>query len=216
MKIGILGTGMVGNTIGSRLIELGHHVMMGSRTNNNEKMLAWVDKSGDNALGGTFADAAAYGEILFNCTPGTASMEVLKMAGAENMRGKVLIDISNPLDFSAGMPPILAPSLSNTTSVGEELQKAFPGTHVVKSLNTMNCVIMANAATVPGDHDVFMSGNDAGAKEKVKEVLGWFGWKNPIDLGDISTARGTEMILPLWLRLWGALQTPNFNFKIVK
>jgi predicted dinucleotide-binding enzyme len=217
MKIGILGTGMVGTTFGSKLVQLGHEVMMGSRTKDNAKATEWVKDKGPHATHGTFADAASHAVIIFNCTSGGASMEALKMAGAENLKGKILIDLANPLDFSKGMPPSLIPSLSNTTSLGEEIQKAFPETKVVKAMNTMNCGLMVNAAGVPGDHDVFVCGNDADAKEKVKAMLeADFGWKSFVDLGDISGARGTEMLLPLWLRLYGVNKSPNFNFKIVK
>lgn len=215
MKIGILGTGMVGNTIGTKLVQLGHGVMMGSRSKTNEKAAAWVKASGPKASQGTFADAAKFGEILFNCTHGMASLEVLKLAGAENVKGKILVDISNPLDFSKGMPPTL--SVSNTDSLGEQIQRAFPEAKVVKSLNTMNCKIMVNPSLVPGDHDVFVSGNDKAAKEKVTEILkNWFGWRSVVDLGDISTARGVEQLLPLWVRLLGVFGTANFNVKIVK
>lgn len=215
MKIGILGTGIVGNTIGTKLVQLGHDVMMGSRSKTNEKAGAWVKASGPKASQGTFADAAKFGEILFNCTNGMASLEVLKLAGAENTKGKILIDISNPLDFSKGMPPTL--SVSNTDSLGEQIQRAFPEAKVVKSLNTMNCKIMVNPSLVPGDHDVFVSGNDKVAKAKVTEILKtWFGWRSVVDLGDITTARGVEQLLPLWLRLLGVFGTANFNVKIVK
>lgn len=216
MKIGILGTGIVGNTIGSKLIELGHEVKMGSRTANNEKAQEWVSASGANASQGTFADAASFGEVVFNCTKGIASLEALNEAGAENLSGKVLIDLANPLDFSNGFPPFLAPSLSNTTSLGEEIQKAFPQTKVVKTLNTMNCTLMVNASLVPGEHDVFLCGNDAEAKEKVKEILRWFGWQSPTDLGDLSAARATEMLLPMWVRLYMQQNSADFNFKIVR
>lgn len=218
MKIGILGTGIVGNTIGSKLVKLGHEVMMGSRTADNEKGKEFAKTNGSKASYGTFADAASFGGIIFNCTSGGVSLNVLQMAGAANMNGKILIDISNPLDFSKGMPPVLIPSLSNTTSVGEAIQKAFPDVKVVKAFNTMNTNIMVNASLVNGEHDVFICGNDEGAKTKVKEMLGWFGWKpnTIIDLGDITGSRGMEMILPLWIRLWGVYQSPNFNFRIVK
>ncbi|MBC7861574.1 MAG: NAD(P)-binding domain-containing protein [Bacteroidia bacterium] len=216
MKIGILGTGMVGSTIGSKLIALGHDVMMGSRTSTNEKAAAWVKSAGAKSSAGTFAEAAAFGEVIFNCTKGDATLDVMKLAGEKNLAGKILLDISNPLDFSKGMPPFLIPSLSNTNSLGEEIQKQFPATKVVKTLNTMNCNLMVDASLVAGEHDVFLCGNDDGAKQKVKEILGWFGWKNPIDIGDLTGARATEMMLPIWLKLWGVNQTPNFNFKIVK
>ena len=215
MKIGILGTGIVGKTIGTKLVQLGHDVKMGSRTANNEKASEWVKASGANASQGTFAEAAAFGELLFNCTSGMVSLEALKIAGASNMNGKILIDISNPLDFSKGMPPTL--SVCNSDSLGEQIQRAYPQVKVVKTLNTLNCNIMVNPSLVPGSHDIFVSGNDAGAKAKVVDILkSWFGWKTVIDLGDLTTARGTEMLLPIWIRLMGAFQTPNFNFKIVR
>jgi 8-hydroxy-5-deazaflavin:NADPH oxidoreductase len=218
MKIGVLGTGVVGEAIGTKLLELGHEVKMGSRTANNEKALAWVNKNYAHAAlasHGTFADAAAFGVIVFNCTSGKASLEVLRMAGADNLKGKVLIDIANPLDFSHGMPPSLL--VCNTDSLGEQIQRAFPEAKVVKTLNTMNCNLMVNPGLLAEDHAVFVSGNDAEAKAAVIALLkDGFGWKSVIDLGDISTARGTEMVLPLWVSLMGKLQTPLFNFKLVK
>lgn len=216
MKIAVLGTGPVGNTIGSKLIELGHPVMMGSRTADNEKAKAFVDKNTTNARAGLFADAAAFGEIIFNCTAGLGSLEALKLAGAENMNGKIIVDVANPLDFSKGMPPSL--SVVNTNSLGEEIQKAFPQSKVVKTLNTMWCGLMVNPSMVNnGDHNVFLCGNHEDAKEEVKKILLSFGWKeeNIIDLGDLTAARGTEMYLPLWLRIYGAKNTFVFNIKVV-
>jgi len=140
---------------------------------------------------------------------------VLKSAGEANLAGKVLVDVSNPLDFSKGMPPTL--SVSNTDSLGEQIQRAYPKTHVVKTLNTLNAKLMVEPKSLAGgEHDLFLSGNDAGAKGQVRELLQTFGWKTIHDLGDISTARGTEMLLPIWLRLWGALGNADFNFKIVR
>ncbi len=218
MKIAVLGTGNVGNTIGSRLIELGHEVMMGSRTRENEKAHAFVTKNGEKAAAGTFEDAAAFGEMIFNCTVGAASVEVLKSAMEKNLEGKIIVDIANPLDFSKGMPPSLIPGLSNTHSLGEEIQNTFPNSHVVKTLNTMYCGIMVNPAMIKGgDHTNFICGNDAAAKQKVIQLLQEFGWKkeNILDLGDISSARGTESVLPVWLRIWTATQNGAFNFKVV-
>lgn len=215
-KIGVLGTGIVGDTIGSKLIELGHTVVMGSRTLNNEKALAFVSKHSENSSAGTFADAAAYGEIIFNCTKGIGSIDALTMAGENNLRDKVIIDISNPLDFSKGMPPTL--TISNTNSLGEEIQKSFPSSKVVKALNTMWCGLMVHPGLLNnGDHNTFISGNDASSKEIVKELLISFGWadKNIIDLGDITSARATEMYLALWVRVLGVLNTGTFNIKIV-
>lgn len=217
MKIAILGTGMVGNTIGLKLTQLGHEVMMGSRTAANEKASAFVNLAGTKASQGTFADAAAFGEIIFNCTSGGASLQALTLAGAANMKGKIIIDISNPLDFSKGMPPTL--SVVNDNSLGEEIQKAFPESKVVKTLNTLNCQLMVDPLLINnGDHTIFMSGNDSDAKSSVKNILNSFGWKNEniIDLGDITTARGTEQLLPIWIRLMGTLGTAMFQFKVVK
>ena len=216
MKIAVFGTGNVGDTIGSKLIELGHTVMMGSRTADNEKAKNFVARHNGKAGAGTFSDAAAFGEIIFNCTAGVGSIDALKMGGDKNINGKIIVDIANPLDFSKGMPPSLA--VCNTNSLGEEIQKAFPQTKVVKALNTMWCGIMVNPKMINGgDHSTFICGNDAEAKEKVKEILKSFGWleKNILDLGDITKARGTEMYLPLWLSIYGATNNGAFNIKIL-
>jgi predicted dinucleotide-binding enzyme len=219
MKIGILGTGIVGNTLGTAFIEKGHEVKMGSRDAVNEKATEWTKKANDkNATQGTFEDAAQYGDIIFNCTKGENSIEALMAAGEQNLAGKILVDVANPLDFSKGMPPTL--SLVNDTSLGETIQTAFPETKVVKTLNTLNCTLMVDANKLAdGDHNLFICGNDAGAKQKVKELLhDNFNWKieNIIDLGDITNSRGTEQLLPIWIRLWGTLGTADFNFKIVR
>lgn len=215
MKIGVLGTGMVGNTIATKLTQLGHEVKMGSRTAGNEKAVQWAKANGPKASNGTFAEAAEFGEINFNCTAGTASLEALKLAGKSNLKGKILVDISNPLDFSKGMPPTL--TVCNTDSIGEQIQRAFPDAKVVKTLNTINCNVMVTPHIIPGPSDIFMSGNDAGAKAKVREIVtDWFGWKSVIDLGDITTSRGAEMYLALWIRLMAVNQTPNFNIRIIQ
>lgn len=215
MKIAVFGTGMVGNTIGSKLVSLGHDVKMGSRSASNEKAAAWVKQAGARASQGTFADAAGFGEIIFVCTKGDATLDAIRAAGAKALEGKILVDISNPLDFSKGMPPSLF--VFGTDSLGEQIQREFPKARVVKALNTINANVMVDPSRVPGEHATFVSGNDAEAKQKVTEILrGWFGWKQVIDLGDITTARGTEAYLMLWLRLWGALGTPDFNVQIVK
>lgn len=216
MKIAILGTGAVGKAVGTRLASLGHEVMMGSRTADNAKAAEWVAATGKNASQGTFADAAAFGEIIFNCTKGEASIEALRLAGEKNLAGKILADISNPLDFSKGMPPTLF--ICNGDSLGEKIQREFPQVKVVKTLNTMNCSLMVNPALIAGDHSVFVCGNDADAKASVKKLLASFGWaeKNMYDLGDITNARGTEQLLPVWIRLYGSLGSPMFNFNIVR
>lgn len=218
MKIAVMGTGMVGAAIGSKLIAIGHAVMMGSRTKNNEKAIEFVNKNPKNASEGTFAEAAHFGEIIFNCTKGEHSLDALKSA-SDALNGKIIVDIANPLDFSLGMPPTLIPALSNSNSLGEEIQKTFPEAKVVKTLNTMWNGLMVNPNLIGnGDHINYICGNDAGAKSKVITILNEMGWKkeNILDLGDISAARGTESFLPIWLRIYGATGSGAFNFKLVK
>jgi 8-hydroxy-5-deazaflavin:NADPH oxidoreductase len=230
MKISIIGTGTVGQTISSKLIELRYEVMLGTR-NVQEKLKAGVKdgygnppfsewyKTNPGVKLGTFDEAAAFGGIIINATNGGSSLAALKLAGAKNLSGKILIDIANPLDFSKGMPPSLLPGLNNTNSLGEEIQKTFPEARVVKTLNTMWCGLMVNPAMIgSGDHINYISGNDTEAKSKVKELLNQFGWKNEsiIDLGDITGSRATESILSIWLRVMGVLQTGAFNFRLIR
>ena len=228
-RIAIMGTGSVGQAYASKFITLGYEVMMGTR--NVPKKLADTAKDGygnppfsewysanKNVKLGTFQEAATFGEIILNATIGAKSIEALRMADVKNLEGKILIDVSNPLDYSKGMPPSLLPELSNTNSLGEEIQKTFPDVRVVKTQNTMWNGLMVNPAMLNGgDHTTFICGNSTEAKETVKEILKSFGWpeKNILDLGDISSARGTEMYLPLWLRIWGATGSGAFNIKIV-
>ncbi|MCB9638127.1 MAG: NAD(P)-binding domain-containing protein [Myxococcales bacterium] len=215
MKIGILGTGMVGQAIGGKLVELGHEVKMGSRSAGNEKAVAWVQQAGSGASEGSFADAATFGEMVFHCALGTAALEILEAAGHDNLKGKILVDLTNPLDFSKGMPPSLF--VFGTDSLGERIQAAIPETKVVKTLNTIANPIMINPQSLGQDHDVFVSGNDPEAKAQVTNLLKeGFGWSNVVDLGDISTSRGTEAYLLMWLRLWQAFGDTNFNIKIVR
>jgi predicted dinucleotide-binding enzyme len=216
MKVAVLGTGTVGKTIATKLVSLGHEVTMGSRTADNEDATAWVSDAGGGAGQGTFADAAAAGELIVNCTAGAASLDALRAAGEQNLAGKVLIDVANPLDFSQGMPPTL--SVTNTDSLAEQIQRAFPDAKVVKSLNTINTGVMVDPGRVPGEHDVFLCGDDEDAKGEVRELLHSFGWPEDavVDLGDLSAARGTEAYLLLWLRLMGTLETADFNIKVVR
>ena len=226
MRFGILGTGVVGKTIAIRLDGLGHDVIVGTR--NPEETLSRTDPDqyGNPPFGswqeehpevrlGTFAEAAAHGDMVVNATAGAVSLEALEQAGEDNLNGKILIDIANPLDFSKGMPPTLL--VSNTDSLGEQIQRRFPEAKVVKTLHTMNAYLMVDPAQLAAtDHTVFVSGDDAEAKARVSELLRSFGWSDIIDLGDITTARGTEMVLPIWVRLFGVLQKPIYNFKIVR
>lgn len=215
MRIGVLGTGMVGSAIGTKLVSLGHEVKMGARAPDNENAAEWVAAAGAGASQGTFGDAAAFGELLFNCTAGAASIEALGSARPEDLAGKTLVDVSNALDFSQGTPPSLF--VSSTDSLGEQIQRAFPEARVVKALHTMNCEVMVDPSKVPGAHNVFVCGNDDGAKQQVVELLESFGWTDEriVDLGDISAARGTEGYVLLWLRLWGSFQTPYMNIQVL-
>ena len=226
MRIGVLGTGTVGRVIGARLLALGNEVTIGTRDVatlltstavnqiTQETFADWHAKNPQVSLG-TFTEAAEHGELVVNATNGAGSLDALRAAGEHHLDGKVLIDIANPLDSSGGMPPTLF--VSNTDSLGEQIQRAFPAVRVVKALNTMNAFVMADPSLLAGgDHSVFVCGNDDQAKEQVAEILRSFGWRDVIDLGDITSARGTESYLPLWLRLWGALQAPMFNIKVVR
>lgn len=228
MKIGILGTGVVGRTFAARLAGLGHESMLGTRDvaeklasttmdyMGNPPFSEWY-KSNNNVRLGTFSEAAAFGELIINATHGGSSLGALNLAGTQNLNGKVLMDVANPLDFSQANSPSLIPGLSNTTSLAEVIQSNYPEVYVVKTLNTLTSSLMVNPQLVAGgDHVNFISGNDNEAKLKVRNLLYQFGWKdeNLMDLGDITAARGTEMYLPLWIRLWGATKTGVFNIKL--
>jgi 8-hydroxy-5-deazaflavin:NADPH oxidoreductase len=215
MRIGVLGTGTAGQTLAGKLVSLGHEVMMGSRQAGNEKAAAWAREAGPLADEGNFAEAAGFGELLVNATAGSASLDALVSAQPENLTGKALLDVANPLDFSAGMPPTL--TICNTESLGEKIQAAFPEARVVKALNTVNADVMVDPSIVPGSHTIFMAGNDEDAKGEVRSLLESFGWPGAdvMDLGGIEAARGMEMYLPLWLKLYGAAGSPHLNVKVV-
>jgi hypothetical protein len=217
MKIGVLGTGMVGATLAGRLAALGHEVRMGARKAGNAKAKAWAAGAGPRASEGAFADAAAFGEIVFNCTLGEKALEALRAAKRENLKGKVLVDVSNPLDFSKGMPPRVLTGPGGE-SLGEQIQQAFPDALVVKTLNTVNANVMVDPGRVGGESDLFVCGNDAGAKAKVTALLKELGWETSRvhDLGPIVAARGTEAYLLFWLTLMNALKTSDFNVRIVR
>ncbi|GAA0643555.1 NAD(P)-binding domain-containing protein [Kutzneria viridogrisea] len=213
MRIAVLGTGMVGQAVGGKLAELGHQVRMGSRRADNPGALEWAAAVGNGASVGTFADAAEFGEIVVNATGGAVAMDVLRAAGARALAGKVLLDIANPLDFGGDAVSL---SVVNTDSLGEQVQREFPEARVVKGLNTLNASVMVEPGRVPGEHNLFVCGNEAEAKKIVVELLVSFGWaaESIIDLGDITAARGTEMLLPLWLRLMGTFGHADFNFQV--
>jgi 8-hydroxy-5-deazaflavin:NADPH oxidoreductase len=226
MKIAVLGTGTVGRTIAGKLTELGHDVVVGTRdpqatlgrtepdAMGNPPYAAWQAEHPAARLA-SFAEAAASAELVVNATGGDGSLAALTLAGEENLAGKVLLDVSNPLDFSQGFPPSLF--VKDTDSLAERIQRAFPALRVVKSLNTMTAAVMVDPGRVGGgDHSVFVSGDDPDAKKTVADLLSSMGHRDVIDLGDLSTARGPEMYLPIWLRMMAALGTPFFNIKVVR
>ena len=200
MRVGILGAGMVGQALAAKLRELGHTVAIGTRTPREDAV--------------SYADAAESAELVINATGGLVALDVLAAAGSENLAGKVLIDVSNPLDASQGFPPRVA--IADGDSIGERIQRAYPEARVVKALNTVNAVVMVDPAGVPGDHVLFVCGDDDDAKAQVVELLGTFGWPADriVDLGDITGARATEQYLVLWLRLLAQLGTPRFNITL--
>ena len=226
MKISVFGTGMVGRAISLKIASLGHDVMIGTRdiaktlyrdepgAFGSPPFKEWIKKFPNIKLG-DFPEAAEHGVLIINAVSGKGTMAALKKAGKKNLKGKILVDISNPLDFSEGLPPTLF--VCNTDSLGEQIQREFPTVKVVKTLNTITADLMVNPSLVPGDHHVFISGNDEAAKTEVKALLQSFGWAEHviIDLGDINSARATEQLLPLWLRLWGKIQHSIFNFNVV-
>jgi predicted dinucleotide-binding enzyme len=227
MRIAVLGTGTVGRTIGGRLDGLGHDVVIGTRDVGETLARTDPDAMGNppyaewqqghpNVRLVSLADAGAHGELIVNATAGGASLAALESARADNLADKVMVDVANSLDFSQGRPPVL--SVANTDSLGEQIQRAHPEARVVKTLNTMSAAIMVEPSRVPGEHHVFVAGDDADAKETVKGLLKDFGWPDTsiIDLGGIRAARGTEMYLPLWLSLYGTLGTGDFNIGIVR
>lgn len=220
MQIGILGTGTVGETIATALIHKGHEVMMGSRTATNEKATTWAAKNGSMASNGMFEDAALFGEVIFICVNGSIAADVLMQAGADHFMNKIVIDLTNPLEFINGMPPSLIPKYANTYSLGEEIQKLLPGAKVVKALNTVTASLMIDANLVNnGNHHLFICGNEAAAKNTVKEFLHEnFHWKTDyiLDMGDMKNARLTEGMIPFWVGVMQAEGSAIFNFMIVK
>jgi 8-hydroxy-5-deazaflavin:NADPH oxidoreductase len=227
MKIAVLGTGMVGRALAGRLAELGHDVVIGTRDVDQTLARTEGDMMGNPPYGEwqsehsavrlvPFPEAGVHGDVVVNATAGGVSLEALEAAGADNLAGKVLVDVANSLDFSQGRPPVL--SVANTDSLGEQIQRAFPEARVVKTLNTMNAHVMVDPARVPGHHNVFVAGDDAAAKETVADLLRAFGWPEGaiVDVGGIRAARGLEMYLPLWLSLMAELGSANFNIAVVR
>jgi predicted dinucleotide-binding enzyme len=225
MRIAVLGTGTVGRTLAEGLAGKGHEVVMGTRgvsetlartapdAMGNPPFPQWHSEHSEIPLI-TFAEAAAQAEVVINATAGVASLAALEAAGS-GLDDKVLIDVANPLDFSKGFPPTL--SVANTDSLAEQIQRAFPNSKVVKSLSHMNARLMIDPGRLPEGHEVFLAGNDEGAKETLRGLLKELGWQDEhiIDLGGIEAARGIEMMLPLWLSLLGKLSSADFSLKLV-
>ena len=214
MRYAVIGTGMVGQALGTKLVQTGPRGDDGIPLGRQRKGPGLGSRRGRQGPRGTFREAARFGEVLLTCTEGLTSIDALRSADPEDLSGKILIDVSNPLDFSRGMPPTLM--VCNTDSLGELLQREFPKLCVVKALNTCNCQVMVDPARVPGDHDLFVCGNDPRAKKQVTALLREFGWKSIIDMGDITNSRATEQLLPIWIRLFGMYGNPIFNFHIVR
>jgi len=214
MRYAVLGTGMVGAALATKLVQLGHEVTMGAREAGNTKAVAWVSTAGRGAAEGSFADAARFGEVVVNATAGAHALQALRAAGADNLGGKILVDVSNAIEPDSGFPPRL--SVCNGDSLGEQIQREFGEARVVKALNTVNCDVMVDPGLVPGVHNVYLCGNDDAAKGVVVDMLRAFGWQAGaiIDLGDITAARGMEMYLVLWVTLMRTLGTAHFNHEV--
>lgn len=216
MQIAVLGSGMVGQALGGALTHRGHEVALGSRSSDNAAARRWAGTVDGSVRTGSFADAVRGADVIINATAGMASLSVLTSLPRDDVDGTVLLDVANPLDFSAGMPPTL--SVSGGDSLAEQIQRALPSVRVVKALNTMAAAVMVEPSLLRGQHHVFVSGDDAEAKTVVTGLLTSFGWpeRDILDLGPLETARGTEALLPLWLRVWAALGTPLFNIAVIR
>ena len=215
MKYGILGTGSVAQTIGSKLIQLGHEVKMGSRDSKNEKALNWAKKNGAKASVGTFAEAASFGERIFNCVQGIHAIEAITSAGPDKFKDKILIDLTNPYIYKDGHIS-LDPKYCGNTCLGQEIQKFLPKTKVVKTLNYLGFNLMTNPASLSEPITGFYCGNDDKAKEEVNKILHDFGWTDTFDLGDISMSRYTEMLGAFWVPVYGKLGNMDWGFKLVR
>jgi 8-hydroxy-5-deazaflavin:NADPH oxidoreductase len=211
MKIGILGTGDVGRALGTGFVKHGHEVKIGSREAGNEKAEKWRRETGDKASTGTFAEAAAFGDVVVVATLWTGTENALRLAGPDNFKGKTVIDTINPLDFSTGTPRLAV----SGTSAGEEVQKQLPGAHVVKAFNTVGNAHMVDPQFPGGPPDMFIAGNDAGAKETVTGILKDFGW-DVIDIGGIESSRYLESLAMIWILHYFQTKNGNHAFKLLK
>jgi 8-hydroxy-5-deazaflavin:NADPH oxidoreductase len=213
MKIGILGTGEVGQALGHGLISIGYEVKMGSREAGGEKARAWVARVGKGASEGTFAEAAAFGEMAVLATLWSGTENVIRLADPTNLAGKIVIDATNPLLFAPNAPPSLA--LGHTDSGGEQVQRWLPQSRVVKCFNTVGHAHMVHPDLPGGPPDMFLCGNDQKAKETVTEICQAFGWP-VIDIGGIEGARLLEPICILWVLYGIRSGTWNHAFKLLR
>lgn len=223
MDIGVIGGGSVGQTLAAAFAAQGHAVRLGIRDTSAAELAKprsmarplgeWSSATGVPVT--TIEQAAAFGALIVNATNGAGALPALARAGAA-LDGKVVVDVSNPLDFSRGMPPFLMPELSGPTSLGEQIQAAHPQAKVVKAFNTVTAAVMADPSLVPGEHDLLIAGNDAGAKAQVTDLARRFGWTSILDLGPIAAARATESYLPLWVRLMMGFGHARFNIRVVR
>ena len=213
MKIGVFGTGDVGQALGTGLVGLGHEVKMGSREAGNEKARAWVTKTGKRASQGTFAEAATFADLAVLATLWSGTENVLRLADPKNLAGKVVIDATNPLVFTPGAPPSLA--LGHTDSGGEQVQRWLPQSRVVKCFNTVGYAHMVHPDFPGGPPDMFLCGNDAEAKKTVTEICRGFGWP-VIDIGGIEGARLLEPLCILWVLYGARTNSWNHAFKLLR
>ncbi len=211
MKIGILGTGDVGRALGTGFVKHGHEVKIGSREAGNQKAEAWRQETGDKASTGTFAEAAAFGEIVIVSTLWAGAENAIRLAGPGNFKGKTVIDTINPLDFSTGAPRLAV----SGTSAGEEVQKWLPEAHVVKAFNTVGKAHMVDPQFPGGPPDMFIAGDDAGAKQTVSGILKDFGW-GVVDLGGIESARYLEPMAIVWILHSIQTKSGNHAFKFLR
>lgn len=225
MQITILGTGVVGRTLASKLIAEGHSVTIGTRDpalkrrskeTFGERAITfeqWLDEHPELELL-PFSECVRNADVVFNCTPGLMTLTILTGIPERDFTDVVVVDVSNPLDFSKGMPPSLNPV--NTDSLGEQIQHYLPKAFVVKALNTVNYRVMVDPAILGDKHQLFVCGDHPEAKKKLASLLQEFGWLESqiLDLGDLTHARGMEMMLPLWVGVWQVLGTTRFNFGV--
>ncbi len=200
MKLGIIGSGTVGQQLGLGFIRLGNDVKIGTR--DTAKLNDWIKQAGTKSSAGSFEDAAKFGELVILATNWEGTFNAVNLAGKENLSGKIIIDVTNPLDFSQGPPPKIAVSPGN--SGGEQIQKMLPDSKVVKAFNTVSAYIMISPKRESGEPDMFIAGNDEHAKKVVTTLAENLGWNSVIDMGDISQSYWLEALAMVWI---------NYGFK---